>query len=318
MATSMFNPPDTFQIMQQTRTDFLKSLLIGAGSLLVAANPGRLDMSRFAVTRNVQNQKLTVTSADGTLIAFWRSGKGPPLLLVHGATADHTTTWRFVLSGLQKRFTVYAMDRRGRGGSGDAPEYHLKREAEDIAAIVDSIPEPVHIMGHSYGALCTIEASLLTRNMNRMILYEGVPLNGADLYPPGVLDRLDQLLEAGDFEGMLFVLFHDIVEMPQNEIEIMRTQKDAWAVRLANTPTLPRELRTETNYRFEPDRFRTMRTPTLLMVGGDSPPREMEHARGVAGALPHGKVLVMPGQQHAAMYVAPEEFVDHAVRFLLE
>jgi pimeloyl-ACP methyl ester carboxylesterase len=58
-----------------------------------------------------------ITSGDGTRIAFWRSGTGPPLLLVHGTTYDHTTAWRFVVPELERRFTVYAMNRRGRGGS---------------------------------------------------------------------------------------------------------------------------------------------------------------------------------------------------------
>ena len=60
-----------------------------------------------------------VVSSDGTPIAVWRSGDGPPLVLVHGAAADHTR-WRPVLPALEERFTVLAMDRRGRGASGDA------------------------------------------------------------------------------------------------------------------------------------------------------------------------------------------------------
>lgn len=260
----------------------------------------------------------TVTSKDGTSIAFWRSGEGPPLLLVHGATADHTTTWRFVLPKLERRFTISAMDRRGRGGSGDAPAYKLQREAEDVAAIVDSIGEPVSVLGHSYGALCAIEAALLTTNLRRLILYEGVPLTGADLYKPGVADRLEKLLEAGDIEGMLVAMFRELVEMPPEEIDVMRSQRDAWAVRLANAPTLPRELRGEQRYTFEPERFRHMRTPTLLLVGGASPPRELENAKGVADALPDARVVSLPGQQHAAMYTAPEVFMSAVVQFLEE
>src|SRR5262245_47536702 len=98
----------------------------------------------------------TVISRDGTRIAFWRSGTGPPLVLVHGGTADHTTTWRYVREDLEQHFTLHAMDRRGRGGSGDSPSYDLQREAEDIAAIVDSIGEPSNLLGHSYGGLCAI------------------------------------------------------------------------------------------------------------------------------------------------------------------
>jgi pimeloyl-ACP methyl ester carboxylesterase len=258
----------------------------------------------------------TVTSKDGTRIAFWRSGEGPPLVLAHGATADHTTTWRFVLPELERHFTVYAMDRRGRGGSGDALEYDLQREAEDVAAVVDSIGEPVTLLGHSYGGLCALHAALLTSNLHRLILYEGTPLRGADEVRPGVIDRMQAMLEAGDVEGVLVSMFRELVEMPPEELDMMRSQQDAWAVRLRNVPTLPRELRALERYAFEPERFRTMRTPTLLLVGEHSPPRELENARGVAAALPEARVVVLPGQQHAAMYAAPELFVREVVQFL--
>lgn len=56
--------------------------------------------------------------------------------------------------------------------------------------------------------------------------------------------------------------------------------------------------------------------PALLLVGGDRPARELEHATGVAAALPEARVAVMPGQQHTAMYTAPELFVDAVVEFL--
>jgi pimeloyl-ACP methyl ester carboxylesterase len=79
----------------------------------------------------------TVTSRDGTPIAYELSGEGPPLALVHGMTADHST-WQLVLPDLSEHFTVYAMDRRGRGESGDAAaDYSLEREVEDVVALID-------------------------------------------------------------------------------------------------------------------------------------------------------------------------------------
>jgi pimeloyl-ACP methyl ester carboxylesterase len=257
----------------------------------------------------------TVTSRDGARIAFWTSGEGPPLLLVHGTTADHTTTWRYVGPALERRFTVHAMDRRGRGGSGDGPAYDLQREAEDVAAVVDAIGGPVTVLGHSHGALCAIEAALLTRNLRRLILYEGVCRNGADLVPQDFIDRLDAMLKAGDVEGMLVALLMELVGMPPAEIDLLRSQPDAWAVRLANAPTIPRELRAVERYRFEPDRFRDMRTPTLLLVGGSSPRREWDDATAVSAALPDARVVALAGQQHAAMYTAPDAFVGEVTRF---
>lgn len=74
-----------------------------------------------------------VHSKDGTIIVSQRSGSGPPLVLVHGGTADYTR-WRPVLPQLEQMFTVYAVDRRGRGRSIDTGEYNIQREFEDIAA----------------------------------------------------------------------------------------------------------------------------------------------------------------------------------------
>src|SRR5437667_5494724 len=105
----------------------------------------------------------TIASNDGTSIAFTRGGTGRPLVLVHGTTADHTR-WMPLLPELEARFTVYAVDRRGRGGSGDAEDYSIEREFDDVAAVVDAIAEPVFLLGHSYGAVCALEASLRTRN----------------------------------------------------------------------------------------------------------------------------------------------------------
>ena len=258
----------------------------------------------------------TITSRDGTRIAFWQSGSGPALLLIHGTTADHTTTWRRVIDDFAQRFTVYAMDRRGRGGSGDSPDYDLQREAEDVCAVVDAIGGPVNVLGHSFGAFCAIEAALLTPNMRRLILYEGVPLRGAELCEPAVVEQLERLLASGDLDATLAAMFRDVVRMAPEEIELLRSQRDAWAVRLGNTPTMPREIAAVRRYTFDPARFANMRTPTLFLVGGASHANELDDANGVARALPDARVVILPEQQHIAMHTAPELFVREVVRFL--
>jgi pimeloyl-ACP methyl ester carboxylesterase len=62
-----------------------------------------------------------IVSFDGASIAYLTSGTGRALVLVHGTTADHTR-WQALLPLLEPHVTVYAMDRRGRGASGDAPD----------------------------------------------------------------------------------------------------------------------------------------------------------------------------------------------------
>jgi pimeloyl-ACP methyl ester carboxylesterase len=258
----------------------------------------------------------TVSSRDGTSIAYWRSGVGPPLLLVHGAVADHSTTWRLVLPALEKRFTVCAMDRRGRAGSGDGPAYDLQREAEDVVAVVQALGGPVSVVGHSFGALCAAEAARLSPNVHRLVLYEGLPVRGADGFRPGAIDRLETLLATGEVEAMLTAMLRDVADLPAQEIELLRSQRDAWQRRLANVPTVPRELRAEERYVFLPERFQHVKIPTLLLVGGDSPSRELRNAGAVARTLPNARVVILPDQQHLAMFTAPDLFVEEVVAFL--
>ncbi|MFO7525045.1 MAG: alpha/beta fold hydrolase, partial [Ignavibacteriaceae bacterium] len=89
-----------------------------------------------------------VISNDGTEISYVKKGNGHALILVHGTTADHTR-WLPIFPYFENHFTLYAMDRRGRGGSGDSPVYSIMKEAEDIAAVAESVEGPVFLLGHS-------------------------------------------------------------------------------------------------------------------------------------------------------------------------
>ena len=66
-------------------------------------------------------------------------------MLVHGTAADHSR-WASVLPAFEQRFTVYAIDRRGRGGSGDSGDYAIEREFEDVGTVVDSLGESVTLL----------------------------------------------------------------------------------------------------------------------------------------------------------------------------
>lgn len=255
-------------------------------------------------------------SKDGTIIGFWRSGSGPPLLLVHGTTADHSR-WSRISPQFEHQFTVYAMDRRGRGGSGDAPDYALLREAEDVAAVVEAIGEPVFTLGHSYGGVCSLEASLLTDQISRLILYEPPIPTGAPQYPPALTDQLQNLINSGRLEAALEMFFRKVVRMPEHELEAFR-QLPAWQVRVQLAPTIPREMAIDGIYSFDPDKFAHLQTPTLLLLGSDSPSLFQQAIDLVHPALANSKVVILPGQQHIAMDTNPELFVREVMHFLLD
>ena len=270
--------------------------------------------ARPASTIRQEGSRMVATSRDGTPIAYRRSGSGPPLVLVHGTTADHTR-WAGVLPSLERHFTVYAMDRRGRGGSGDADGYAIEREFEDVAAVIEAIGEPVFLLGHSYGAVCSLEASRLTDKVRRLILYEPPIPTIHPLYPPGVPDRIQALVDAGDPEAGLELFFREVVRMPDGEFERYRALP-VWKVRVTLAPTIPRELAIDRRYRFRPERFSGFAIPTLLLVGGESPPVFREATDMLAATLPDSRVAVMPGQRHVAMDTAPELFLAEVGKFL--
>jgi pimeloyl-ACP methyl ester carboxylesterase len=255
-----------------------------------------------------------VTSLDGTPIACWRSGEGPPLVLVHGTAADHSR-WRPVLPAFEERFAVCAVDRRGRGGSGDAEGYAIEREFEDVAAAVDSLGEPVTLLGHSYGALVSFEAALLTENVRKLVLYDpGIEVAGEEIYAPKVIERLEALLEAGDRDGVVATTMREVAGLPPGTVEHMRSQP-AWQARVAAAHTIPRELRAVKSYGFDTGRFGGLGVSTLVLSGGDSPAALRDAADAVAKALPDSRAFVMSGQGHAAMDTGTDLFTTEVLRF---
>ncbi|RFU21043.1 alpha/beta fold hydrolase [Geodermatophilus marinus] len=258
---------------------------------------------------------VSVTSRDGTPIAWESRGRGPALVLVHGTTADRTR-WRTVRPLLEPHVTMHAVDRRGRGASGDAGSYALEREAEDVAAVVEAVAgatgTPVDVLGHSYGAHCALEAALLTDRIRRLALYE--PAVQA-VSPPGWRERMEGLLAEGRREEVVLSMLSEVAGVPPEHLALMRADP-SWAGRVAAAHTVVRETRAEEEYRFDGARFAGLGIPVLLMAGTESSPELAAASRLVAGALPGARVVELPGQGHVAMTTAPELFAGVLLDFL--
>jgi len=100
----------------------------------------------------------SVTSRDGTTIAFKRVGAGPPLILVAAALSDRRDS-RKLATLLAPSFTVINYDRRGRGASGDTHPFEVEREVEDIEALVKDVGGSAFLFGSSSGAVLALEAA---------------------------------------------------------------------------------------------------------------------------------------------------------------
>lgn len=256
----------------------------------------------------------TVTSRDGTAIAYWRSGHGPPLLLVHGGLSDRTA-WVLVQPALAERFTVYAINRRGRDGSGEPAAHAMEREFEDVVAVIDAIGEPVHLLGHSGGALCSLGAVLLTDHVRSLILYEPPSLDavGAELN----VSRVRKLVEAGKNEEAAIEFLRTGPGVSEEDLDRFR-RSQLWSHIVSLAPTMPPEFDALMEFEFEVKRYGALKFPLLLLVGSESPPRLRELSDALARIVPDARVVELEGQQHGANLTAPDLFVAEVTKFLDE
>ena len=257
----------------------------------------------------------TVRSKDGTSIAFERLGQGPPLLMVHGSTVDHTR-WGAVVAPLAERFSLYLMDRRGRGHSGDGPDYDIEREFEDVVAVLDTAPSPASVLAHSYGAICSLEAMRLTSRIAKVALYEPpLPVPGRRLFIADDLGRrLEAMLAKNDRAGVVETFLREVIRMGDSSLERMR-HSSGWQVRLDVAHTLPREVATAYGYRFRAEAFASVRVPTLFLLGGRSPVYMQEATRMASEAVTGSQVFSLPGHGHAAMTTGPKLFLEKVIDF---
>ncbi len=262
-----------------------------------------------------------VRSTDGTSIAVFRSGVGPPLILVHGASADHTT-FRVVGPRLAREFTLHAIDRRGRGASGDTEPYSIAREFEDVAAVAEAVAAetggPVPVFGHSHGGRTALGAALLTDRIGRVISYEGAPTPPGTTYQATGLDaELRALLAAGDAAGVLSMFMTRVVGM--GEAELAAYQADpVWPRRVAAAPTIVRELEAERDPAGSLEVLARIRQPVLQLLGGESLPVFREATLAYDARLANGRVIVIPGARHAAHHTDPDAVVAAVRDFLAD
>jgi len=264
-------------------------------------------------------------SPGGPPIAIFPTGDGPPIALVHGATADHTT-WRTSGPLLARRHTLYPIDRRGRGESGDGhlgEPYEIDREFDDLVAVVDAVAaidrQPVDVVGHSYGGRIALGAALRTANTRRLIVYEGAPPvpwgRGYQDADAGALRRIEALVATGDRDAALATFMQEIVGMPEPDLAAFRADP-IWPRRAAAVHTTIRELRAETSEAASLAALGEVRQPVLQILGGESPEPFAEATRALDARLRNGRVVTIAGARHAAHHTHAPQFVAAIEAFL--
>jgi pimeloyl-ACP methyl ester carboxylesterase len=163
--------------------------------------------------------------------------------------------------------------------------------------------------------MCSLEASVRAHHMKRLVLYEPPLPTGTPLNPPGLVARLQKLLDAGDRDGVVATFMTEVPRVPPAQLAVMRGLP-AWQARVSAAHTIVRELRVSDTYTFDPARVKDVRTPTLLLLGGASPTFFATALDVVRHALTNTRLVVLPDQTHVAIDTAPEQFAREVLAFL--
>jgi pimeloyl-ACP methyl ester carboxylesterase len=258
-----------------------------------------------------------VRSKDGTPIAFDRSGAGAPLIVVLGALNDRSSAVPFA-EALAPHFTVYAYDRRGRGESGDTPPYAVDREVEDIDALISEAGGSAFAYGHSSGAKLALDATARGLAITKLALYEP-PFIVDDSRPPlpnEYVATLRELASSGRRGDAVAYFMTTGVGLPAKMADQMRNAP-MWPALEELAPTLAYDgmiMGDTMSGRALPSEWATsVRVPTLVMDGGESPPWQRNAVQALADLLPQAQRCTLEGQDHD---VAPEAVAPVVVEFL--
>lgn len=257
----------------------------------------------------------TVTSADGTRIAFDRLGEGPPLIVVGGILCDRQRT-RPLAEAFSRFATVLNVDRRGRGASGDTSPYAREREFEDLAAVVAAAGGQAALYGHSSGAGLALRAVAHGLPVTRLVLHE----------PPFGADDLESTTAAADLASSVvseldagraaaaIEVFMSAAGVPPDAVAAMTA--DPRLVAMAHTMRYDIEVMGEltSGGALPEDEVAAIGVPTLVLAGGASPDFFRDTAARIANRLRDGRLQTLAGEAHeptpAVVAAAVEAFLD--------
>lgn len=243
-----------------------------------------------------------VTSQDGTRIAYDKVGNGPAVIVANGALATRSSGSELAQL-LANDFTVYSYDRRGRGESGDTKQYSVKREIEDIEALINAAGGSAYLYGKSSGACLALEAaSSLGDKIGRLAIYEAPysDAEGAAEEWREFTSEVERLL-AANRRADAVTRFMRFVGAPDEAIAGMKASPE-WPSMEAMAPTLAYDNAVVGDDRAVPvDTIARVKALTLVMDGGASLPT-MPFMRltadKIAQGIPNVQRRTIEGQAH--------------------
>ena len=260
-----------------------------------------------------ENSVQTVTSSDGTQIAFETSGAGPALLLVGGSLADHQF-YVPLANELAPHFTVYNFDRRRRGQSGDTKPYTVEREVDDVGALIAYANEPVFMYGHSAGSALALRAAAAGLNITKLALADPpfTPRGEHDEVAKAEYAKqvayIQELHDQGDYKGSAKFFLKDygvadedleaLFQSPAGETMLNGARALPYDYAMLGDGLVPTELAAKVN------------VPTLVLATAAMP----ETAQALVKVMPNAHFQPMNTSAHE---LPPTDIAEKLIQFFI-
>lgn len=165
-----------------TKVDTERAKTFGFSSFLAGAVLPSL--ARDALTDDVRGRRHGYASIPGGRLYWESTGKGSPLILLHGHSLDRTM-WDPQMAALSRHFRVIRYDLRGYGRSTLPREGEDRLHAEDLKLLMDRLGiARAHVVGLSLGG--TVALDMLALHPERLLSVTAASGDVFDFYPaPG-------------------------------------------------------------------------------------------------------------------------------------
>ncbi|GAB1640374.1 alpha/beta fold hydrolase [Krasilnikovia sp. MM14-A1259] len=242
----------------------------------------------------------TITSADGTTIAYRAVGAGPPLIVVAGAFHDHTVGDPLA-AALAGDHTVVGYDRRARGRSGDTRPYAIDREVEDLAAVIDAAGGRAAVFGYSSGGVLALRAASAgpaAAGITHLALYEPpFLLAQAPPRPADLPARLDALVQQGRRGDAVALFQTEAIGLAPETVAQLR-QSPMWTGLEALAQSVVYDATITTELAVPTPAMTAVRVPTVVLNGAATWPWLAQAAGALAASLPAARHTQVPGGEN--------------------
>jgi pimeloyl-ACP methyl ester carboxylesterase len=259
---------------------------------------------------------IPVDSADGTIIATYREGSGPTIVLVDAALSQHGESAK-LSAALASHFTAVSYDRRGRGASGETLPVAVENEVADLDAIIAANGGHAILFGSSSGAALALEAAtrLGDTTVTGLFLYEPpfIVDDGRPPLPPDLPARIAALVADGKRGTAVSAFFREAMGIPAPFVGLMHLMP-SWrqGVRIAHTLAYDFAVLdgTQAGMPLPPQRWAALRAPGIVMVGSRSEPFFHTGAQALAELLPIVEYVALEGGHHGSAVMSPAGIAD--------